>query len=209
MRVVKPKKCKECGKMFAPARPLQSLCSYECSMRAVYASQKKALSKQDETLRKTKIEIKSETNKTVLQTLINSIVREIDKGCPCISCGLLHYKMQAGHYYAVGSTVQLRYHLLNNFLQCPKCNGVESGNGPGYADGITKLFGLDMFDYIRGLRSTPVLNMNADDYSVAIKIARLILKEIRTLNESSDLPRTPALRISLREQYNQELNIYK
>ena len=68
------------------------------------------------------------------QTAFNAYIRTRDKGKPCISCGCSPGDMvrggtfDAGHYRSRGSAGHLRFHALNCWGQCKKCNRYLSGN---------------------------------------------------------------------------------
>ena len=51
----------------------------------------------------------------------NKLARLLDAGEVCISCGEPK-KLEAGHFRSVGSTLELRYCLLNIWGQCRPCN---------------------------------------------------------------------------------------
>jgi hypothetical protein len=68
------------------------------------------------------------------QVAFNGYIRVRDKNKPCISCGCSPGDMvrggtfDAGHYRSRGSAGHLRFHALNCWGQCKKCNRYLSGN---------------------------------------------------------------------------------
>lgn len=208
---LKIKKCKECGKEFMPQRPLQGVCSALCGLAIINRGKKKAF----EIMRKSsnkKLKEGLKTNsdyKNDLQKLVNEIVRLIDKNSGCISCDNGSGQMQAGHYASVGGNNSIRFHLDGIYQQCGTCNNHRHGNLAEYMEGLIIKFGQGHFDYIKSLKVLhPELKLSGDNLKQAIVTARLIIKELKLLNETSDLPRSSALRVHLREVYNKELNLY-
>lgn len=61
--------------------------------------------------------------KTLTRQACNKLVRLLDEGKPCISCGKPWDKtFQAGHFHSVGSHPELRFDLRNIHAQCPGDN---------------------------------------------------------------------------------------
>lgn len=211
------KKCCICGDKFEPIRStLEKCCNkYDCKVsfalqvasKQKLAKEKKA--KQDYT--KEKIEAK-EKLKTLtewhndLQKEINSIVRAIDYGHPCISSQRpLGKSFDAGHMYSRGSNPHIRYHLFNIFAQSVHDNQWKSGNQLDFVDGLEKTFGSTIKDYCLSLKGLPELKLSILDIKEKIPVARGILKWLKLQQRSF----TTEERISLRRQFNNELGIYK
>jgi hypothetical protein len=81
------------------------------------------------------------------QAAFNAYIRVRDRNKPCISCGTAQGdtvqggKFDAGHYRSRGSASHLRYHLLNVFSQCVKCNRYLSDNVVEYRKGLIERIG--------------------------------------------------------------------
>jgi hypothetical protein len=146
-----------------------------------------------------------------LQKEVNTIIRLIDSGCKCISCGTLFGQMQAGHYRAVGGWENLRFNLNNIFLQCSRCNDPKrkGGNVIKYREGLIETFGQDTMNYIDGLNiEHPFVKPSKIELQERIQIARRLIRVLTDLNTISELPRNAEVREFLRKTYNTELNIY-
>ncbi len=211
------KKCCICKEFFAPRfSTIEKCCqNYDCKVefalqvvsKQKLAKEKKA--KQDYT--KEKIEAK-EKLKTLtewhndLQKEINSIIRAIDYGHPCISSQRpLGKSFDAGHMYSRGSNPHIRYHLFNIFAQSVHDNQWKSGNQLDFVDGLEKTFGSTIKDYCLSLKGLPELRLSIIDIKEKIPVARGILKWLKLQQRSF----TTEERISLRRQFNNELGIYK
>lgn len=210
---LKDKKCKECGKLFTPNRPLQQVCSPICAMSMANKKVKKEVVKAalvekrewKEKKRDLKDKIKTHANwMKELEHLINHIVRIIDYGNPCISCGR-NGKPQAGHYHSVGSNAQIRFHLDNIHIQDYYCNVHLSANKTGYNEGLINTFGKEYQEYIEFdlVKMYPTLKLTIPELKEKIKICRNIIKElpegkVYKVNE----------RIEIRKQLNERIGIY-
>lgn len=140
-----------------------------------------------------------------LQKEINTIVRLIDKGSGCISCGG-QTTPAGGHYHSTGSNRSITFHLDNIHLQDFNCNNWKSANLHKYDLGIIERYGNDYWNYIKFYipRLFPLLKMAKNDYSEKIKIARQIVKEL----QKADLTYSANVRLELRKKYNERLGIY-
>lgn len=150
------------------------------------------------------IETKSEVEKK-LQKEINTIVRLIDHGHPCISSGRpLGRNFDAGHFYSVGSNPSLRFHLFNIWAQSVHDNQWKSGNPLGYVGGLKSTFGPDLLDRVMALKKLPILDLSKDEIKAATSRARGVVKWLKLQNRHF----TKSERISLRERFHIELGIY-
>lgn len=149
----KPKKCRWCKKEFAPSRPLQKVCSYQCAIKDAESNRKaeKAKKFKAETRRR------KEALKTTAQCLgdaqkeFNKFIRLRDHGKPCISCGRKSgCKINAGHFRSVGACPELRFVELNVHLQCEHCNQYKSGNIDRYRINLVKKIGLKKVEWLEG-----------------------------------------------------------
>ena len=141
------KACKQCGSSFAPARPMQSVCSPICASRKVKADRKAEV----QTTR-----ARREAIKTIPQLIkeaqiaFNAYIRARDAGKPCICCGRteeLGYGVSAhgwdcGHYRSTGSASHLRFHEDNAHRQLVLCNRYGAGRAVDYRVGLIQRIGL-------------------------------------------------------------------
>jgi len=112
MKHLKEKKCKECSNNFTPQRPLQYLCSIECSIKDARKKQKQKEKKADKVV-KDKLMTKGDWL-NLAQKVFNSYVRLRDKDLPCISCGKWSNRFDAGHYMSAGNHSYLRFNGLRS-----------------------------------------------------------------------------------------------
>ncbi len=147
--------------------------------------------------------------KSDLEDLMREIVRLIDKGNDCISCGAKTTKInpaQAGHRWAKGSYDTIRFHLLNMWVQGSCCNKHKSGNLDGYDDAILRIYGRGVLDYIKyDLRQIQALKLSIPEIKEKIEIAKQIIKELKAVNLEN---LGYKVRLELRKEYNSRLGIY-
>jgi iron only hydrogenase large subunit-like protein len=205
---IKSKKCKVCGGSFTPKRStLEQVCSIDCAIILGKSKVKKevlANNKKETSILREKLKTLSEWKKD-LQVEINSIVREIDKGWPCIATNSFDGKKNAGHYISVGSNQTLRFHLENIFIQSEHSNSWKSGDTIRYQEGIKKTFGVDYMEYMNGLQQIQPIQLTINDVKEKIPIARGLLKWLKL----QDRKFTTEERISLRKEFNNQLGIYE
>lgn len=142
--------------------------------------------------------------KNDLQKEINTIVREIDKGHPCIATGTMEGKRNAGHYISIGANQTLRFHLENIWNQSEHSNMWKSGDTLRYQEGIVKLYGKGYLEYLNSLQSLKTINITIDEIKEKISIARSIVKWLKL----QDREFTTEERLQLRKKFNEQLGIY-
>ncbi|WP_196248838.1 recombination protein NinG [Burkholderia multivorans] len=155
---LKPKKCRECGVVFTPARSLQKVCSPACAVALTEKEKARKLARAQRAERKSLREAldKAKTRGThlrELQTVFNRWIRARDADLPCISCGRpASWKGQwdAGHYRSVGSNPAVRFDPLNVNKQCGPCNVHLSGNLIAYRAGLVAKIGLEAVERLEG-----------------------------------------------------------
>ena len=142
----KARPCPVCGKTFAPARLLQSVCSPRCAAKKV---------KQDKADERAKVRTRREGMKTLpvllkeAQEAFNEFVRLRDAGKPCICCGLplsagdVGGLFDCGHYRSTGSASHLRFHEDNAHGQRKQCNRWGAGRAVDYRLGLIARIGLE------------------------------------------------------------------
>ena len=203
---VKDKKCKECLIVFTPQRPLQSVCSPKCAIahnKMLEAKKEKKEWSKEKAVLKDKLKKLGDWKKD-LQVEINTIVRLIDKGHPCISSNSLNGKMNAGHYVGVKAHDSIRYNLHNIHIQSEYSNSYLSGDTLRYQDGLRKVYGNDYFERVESLRATPLIKLSINDIVEKIATCREIVRELKKV----DLSYPAKIRIELRESLNKRIGIY-
>ncbi|PRH05420.1 hypothetical protein C6T60_14515 [Burkholderia multivorans] len=153
-----PKKCRECGVVFAPARPMQKVCSPAC---AIALTEKDKARKQARAQRAERKSLREALEKAKtrgqhlkeLQAAVNTYVRLRDAADGCISCDRpanWQGQWHASHFLSVGSHPGLRFNLLNIHKACSICNNWKSGNYAGYKPRLEKKIGKDMVEWLEG-----------------------------------------------------------
>jgi len=204
---MKEKKCKVCQEKFIPKQFAQCICSIPCAI--IHAKNLKAQKEQREwrvekkTL-KEKLKTLSEYIKD-LQIEINTIVRLIDKGHPCIATGSYNGKVNAGHYIGTLANPTIRFHLENIWLQSEHSNTWKSGDTIRYQTGIIALYGKEYLDYMNSLQSIKPIKLTIEELKEKISISRGIIKWLKLQERKF----TIAERVELRNKFNKEIGIYK
>jgi len=207
-------KCKVCKGGYKKQNPLQSVCSPKCAIvHAKRLEDKKQKEEQRQWLirkRETKKQIEPIRNPLQrLQRKINTLVRIIDKGHPCISSGRLNGQMQAGHYWTVGANPNLRFHLINIWAQTSTDNNYKSGNLIGYKDGIINLFGIELFNEIHELRDNcQPIQLMKHEIEAKISIVNELIKELNKALETKE-KFTTMERLEYRRLFNKRIGIYQ
>jgi hypothetical protein len=200
----KKKPCKVCAKPFEPKRPLQQTCSIACAYESVLRSKAKAQAKNNAILEEARETTSDLRHK--LQTEINKLIRAIDYGQPCISCGVLKQHMEAGHYHhkSKNSASECTFHLWNLSAQCKYCNRFQNGNLSKYGQSIERIYGEEIYNLLHDL---PImyrgLNWGKDELKEFIRVAKLINKSMPKQEVYST-----EKRIELRSKFNNQLKIY-
>jgi hypothetical protein len=200
----KKKPCKVCAKLFEPKRPLQQVCSVECSYELVMQLKAKAQAKNNAILEEARETTSDLRHK--LQTEINKLIRAIDYGQPCISCGVLKQHMEAGHYHhkSKNSASECTFHLWNLSAQCKYCNRFQNGNLSKYGQNIERIYGEAIYNLLHDLPTMyRGLNWSKDELKEFIRVAKLINKSMPKQEVYST-----EKRIELRSKFNTQLKIY-
>ena len=200
----KKKPCKVCQKPFEPKRPLQQVCSVGCSYELVMQLKAKQQAKNNAILEEARITTSDLRHK--LQTEINKLIRAIDYGQPCISCGVLKQHMEAGHFWhkSKNSASECTFHLWNLSAQCKYCNRFQNGNLSKYGQSIEKIYGEEIYNLLHDLPTMyRGLNWSKDELREFIRVAKLINKSMPKQEVYST-----EKRIELRSKFNNQLKIY-
>ena len=107
--------------------------------------------------------------KKELQVVFNSYIRLRDEGLPCISCGGFS-KLQAGHYFSVGSYNGLRFNEDNVHGECARCNCWDESHLITYRRNLEIKIGRPKYLF---------LCIRADEYKMnGYKFTRMELTEL-------------------------------
>lgn len=195
MKKVKPKKCKSCGKEFTPTySTLQKVCGVQCS---IAISKPKPLKKSDVLGRGDYVKL--------LQANINKLVRLIDKEYWCISSGIEPKQAHAGHYHPTSTAQQVRFNLLNIWLQSAYDNTYKHGNHIGYMQGLIHNFGVDVFHEVRDLpEKYKGLKPTIEQLKSAIEATKPLIK-YETKRQGKYTLRE---RVQKRREYNTAIGLY-
>lgn len=181
-------KCKICKNKFEKLRPMQIVCSIECSFSylAKKASEKEKLEKRKikNKLRELKVNSRSLLIKKA-QYAFNAYIRERDKNDNCICCGKKLWlegatggKFDAGHYRSVAAAPHLRFDERNVHGQRKYCNQYKAGNIQGYRLGLIAKIGLEEVESLENDQSPK--HYSKDDL---IYIRELYRNKLKKLSE--------------------------
>lgn len=143
---------------------LEAMAAYGIKKAREYAARKQAKESResrDETRRKNDEDRGHQ--ETLTQNEFNRMIRLLDAGKPCISCGkhVCGFGIDAGHYHSVASSYTLRYDARNCHSQGTSCNrsnhkanykrraNTEHVNA-GYQQGIVDRYGKELLDFLDG-----------------------------------------------------------
>lgn len=174
MRLVKSKKCKECGGNFTPFKTTQVVCGTRCATKLAESKLWKE---------KKKVMIENTRTRTewlgILQVLFNKYIRLRDEGKPCISCDRpLIGKFDAGHYLSVGSYPNLRFDEDNVHGQCVYCNQHLHGNHIEYGVRLPLRIGQDAYNRLMNKRGD-TLKLTLDEIKEKIQYYKKKIKEFK------------------------------
>lgn len=177
---VKQKECKHCGSCFAPARPLQNVCSPVCAGRYVKAGKKAQASSNK--ARKEKLKRIPDLIKEA-QFAFNAYVRLRDQSQPCICCGkplkqsAIGGGYDCGHYRSTGSASHLRFNEDNAHGQRKVCNRYGAGRAVDYRIGLIARIGLERVEALES--SNEPHKWQADELRAIKALYKAKLKEIQ------------------------------
>lgn len=138
-----------------------------------------------------------------LQSKVQEIARWIDWQQPCLARNYVPKQSHGGHLFSRAGSANIKVNLHNIFLQAAQSNHYQNDDGL-MRDGCIRVFGQSYFDFITGLKSTPLQRYNNEEYrefyQKACKIANRMKKNL-VKNETQD-------RIRLRNDVNLELGFY-
>lgn len=136
-------RCKNCKDKFTPKTFLQKYCMErpECVEIFVAEAKSKQWNKRKKEMKKELMTLSDYTN--ALQVIFNKWIRKRDEGLPCISCGNMTAKRDAGHFFSVGNYPSVRFDEDNVHSQCVHCNQFRGGNIHEYKRWLTLLIGQE------------------------------------------------------------------
>jgi hypothetical protein len=180
---------------------IQPVCSYICALKF---NEKKEIDKRTKEM---KLNIrKLSYYEGLLETQINTIVRLIDKGHPCITSGSTSCFFHAGHYVSVGANKTIRFNLLNIFAQSEQDNFHKGGKGSNYGIRLSEVFGYAVRDEVEVLTAKyKELHWTREDLIEATLKAKEIVKELKSVNRTFSTDE----RIILRREFNERIGLYK
>lgn len=143
------KRCSVCPKDFAPARPMQRVCSPRCA-----AAEVRKVKRAERTLdRSRKLALKTRADwMREAQAAVNRYVRARDAHLGCVSCDkgpTWDGQWHASHFRSVGAASAVRFHLWNIHKSCSICNNWKSGNLSEYEPRLRARIGADRVDWLR------------------------------------------------------------
>lgn len=147
------KRCRVCKNKFEPFSSLQVVCSYKCGLDYINTNPGKNHAKKEHRRQNRQDREKLKTlgdYKEEAQRECNKYIRARDEGKPCISCGRMPKKKNAGHFRSVGAAPELRYHPMNIHLQCEHCNCWKSGNQIEYRVRLIDKIGVKNVEWLEG-----------------------------------------------------------
>lgn len=128
-------------------------CKIIRKMEQQKASRQRQIDRLSKKKQKTKGVIRVSDLKKKVQRVFNKWIRTRDAGLPCISCGKISDKVDAGHYIAQGSSGELRYNENNVHLQCTACNRFKHGNLIEYRIGLIEKIGENQVVLLEKMRN--------------------------------------------------------
>lgn len=147
----------------------------------------------------------SEYWSNVFQPRFNEIIRIIDNGNGCICTNSTLGKLNAGHYFSVGSNKSLSINLHNVHIQSEHSNSYKGGEPLKYRDGIKRVFGENYLNFMDSLKKCPSLNITKIEL---IEAYDLLLETRRSLLANELYLLSPLERIELRNEINEILEFY-
>lgn len=178
------RKCKECGITFQKTKPLQFVCSVECSISYARKKEKeKREKKQKAKDRATKQKLKTYSQKVQeARRIFQQYIRLRDKDQSCICCGASESKAwDAGHFYKAELYSGLIFNEDNCHKQRRYCNRYLGGNEREYRVGLIDRIGLEKVEAIEAAKDSLKYYKYTDDELNGIK--KKYRKKIKELKQ--------------------------
>lgn len=141
--------------------------------------------------------------KSKLQDKVNTIVRLIDIGQPCLAKNVHANQIQAGHVYSRGAHPAIKYNLHNIHRQSAQSNHWQADDQL-MIEGLVREYGKEYADFVGELRQTETLKFTNYEYQQFYKTACKIEKKLR----QSGRVFNKYERIEMRNRVNRMLGIY-
>jgi hypothetical protein len=199
------KPCKVCKNKFTYTNSTQVVCGYICALKYAKKEVKVVARLKVQKKKEAKEKLKSNSEwLNELQTIINKIVREIDKDLLCLATNKKTSIIHAGHVMSRASTPFLRFNLHNIHRQSGQSNHFQSDDLK-LREGLINEYGAKYFDYLIENRSG-ILKFSVDEIKIFKEKGRKFLKWVSIQDRS-----TPEKRVKLRNLANFEIfeNTYK
>ena len=203
---LKEKKCKECSNKFTPQRPLQYLCSIECSIKDARKKQAKKEKKAvNDKINAMKPEAKATDYKKYLQNEINLLSRKIDAKFEfdCIDClkSFNEQQVDACHLISRKKNGTLKYNLHNLHSGHNHCNVYNSEHESNYKKGLVIRYGKEYLEMVENLPMVyKEIHLTSLDIMDKLKLVRKINRTFDTYKLTSG--------DSAREMFNKIIGIY-
>ena len=207
---VKPKKCKNCAKLFTPKRStLEVTCSVTCAIQygrnVPIKENKNLLVKGTPQFKAAKIEVSIGENRTELQRNINLLSRMIDASFgynTCIDCGKkMNKQIHGAHFHNVKGHENLRFNLHNIHSSLSQCNKYSSEHKVGYIKGLEQRYGIGYLNQVEALKTEiKELKINAVEIAEKLKLVRHIIRNFDKYKFDTAL--------IARNQFNKIIGIY-
>lgn len=173
---MKPKKCKICNEKFTPSKPLQMVCSFQCSIEYSRRQKDKAWKSRKKKIKEDLLTVQDLMK--IAQQVFNKFIRERDKGKPCISCGNeINGATNASHYYSAGGHFNVRFDEDNVHSSCVRCNMYLSGNLEEYGRRLPERIGKERFKALQE-RSQVTRKYTREDLKTITKEYKQKIKEL-------------------------------
>ena len=141
----------------------------------------------------------------VFQLRFNELIRLVDNGNGCICTNSTLGKMNAGHFYSVGSNKTLSLNAHNVHIQSEHSNSFKGGQPLEYRDGIKRVFGEEYLDFMENLKRCPALNITKIEL---MERYETVLRLKREFKAGEYFCLSPMERIEMRNHINKELGLY-
>ena len=155
------KVCRLCKTRFEPVRPLQAVCSVECSRQWANTDAARRREKAARAAARREARGRLETPSQAArkaQAVFNRWVRLMDRGMPCVSCGHPDdgtRQRHASHYRPAGPNPALRFEPSNTHSACSICNNHKSGNLTSYRLELIRRIGIERVEWLEGPHDLP------------------------------------------------------
>lgn len=197
IKVKTHRNCDNCGTEFKRINSFQRYCGSACMREKEGYPEKKP--KNTTPKEKGLSDYKSD-----LQTWINTIVKLIDKGHPCIAQpNIKSIRIEAGHCVGRGANETLRYNLLNIWAESHE-NNQRTQDSSAFKAGLENIYGKVFLIELEALKSHPPIKLTVDEIKQKISIC----KSISAWLKIQDRKFSNTERMYLRRKFNSEIGIY-